>query len=390
MLIILQLRLRPANLILGASARPRLLKKIDFLNYLEAWLKSDKHNRQYKVLPQSKHQKNKTLKGRLVMGLVVNTNTQSLFAQRALSRNTDGLKRNIERLSTGYRINRASDDAAGLSISNKLTTTIRGLEKAKQNASDGISLLQTAEGGLSVIQENLQRIRELVVQGVNGTNGPEEKNALQREINERVKIVNDIAEATSFNGISLLYNNTGTDADITLQTGSSGSEKTILSFRSEQTNNTGVEIDIAEISGGGNDQGHLIEGTATNFALDRIQLEGATVNSFGYDGYTKNGTSQAAHSTNFIATVDDVDKMIGNISRMRSYIGASQNALESKIDYMDIAIENASASRSRIQDVDVAYESSILVRNQILQQTASTMLSQANSQPQIALSLLGQ
>ena len=324
------------------------------------------------------------------MGLVVNTNTQSLFAQRALSRNTDGLKRNIEHLSTGYRINRASDDAAGLSISNKLTTTIRGLEKAKQNASDGISLLQTAEGGLSVIQENLQRIRELVVQGVNGTNGPEEKNALQREINERVKIVNDIAEATSFNGISLLYNNTGTDADITLQTGSSGSEKTILSFRSEQTNNTGVEIDIAEISGGGNDQGHLIEGTATNFALDRIQLEGATVNSFGYDGYTKNGTSQAAHSTNFIATVDDVDKMIGNISRMRSYIGASQNALESKIDYMDIAIENASASRSRIQDVDVAYESSILVRNQILQQTASTMLSQANSQPQIALSLLGQ
>ena len=327
------------------------------------------------------------------MGLVVNTNTQSLFAQRALSRNTDGLKRNIERLSTGYRINRASDDAAGLSISNKLTTTIRGLEKAKQNASDGISLLQTAEGGLGVIQENLQRIRELVVQGVNGTNGPEEKNALQREINERVKIVNDIAEATSFNGISLLYNNTGTDADITLQTGSSGSEKTTLSFRSQLTANAGIEIDIAAISGLSDtmvDHGHLIEGTAANFALDRIQLEGATVNSFGYSGYTKNGNLQAAHSTNFIATVDDVDKMIGNISRMRSYIGASQNALESKIDYMDIAIENASASRSRIQDVDVAYESSILVRNQILQQTASTMLSQANSQPQIALRLLGQ
>ncbi|MEY3256244.1 MAG: hypothetical protein RLZZ29_1379 [Cyanobacteriota bacterium] len=324
------------------------------------------------------------------MGLVVNTNTQSLFAQRALNKNTDGLKRNIERLSTGYRINRASDDAAGLSISNKLTTTIRGLEKAKQNASDGISLLQTAEGGLSVIQENLQRIRELVVQGVNGTNGAAEKNALQREINERVKIVNDITEATSFNGISLLYNNTATDADITLQTGSTGSETTILSFRSEQANNTGVEIDIAETAGGGDDGGHLIEGTATGFALDRIQLEGATVNSFGYDGYTKQGASQAAHSTNFIASVDDVDIMIENISRMRSYIGASQNALESKIDYMEIAIENASTSRSRILDVDVALESSVLVRNQILQQSASTMLSQANSQPQIALRLLGQ
>jgi flagellin len=380
MLIILQLRLRPANLILGASARPRLLKKIDFLNYLEAWLKSDKHNRQYKVLPQSKHQKNKTLKGRLVMGLVVNTNTQSLFAQRALNRNTDGLKRNIEHLSTGYRINRASDDAAGLSISNKLTTTIRGLEKAKQNASDGISLLQTAEGGLSVIQENLQRIRELVVQGVNGTNGAAEKDALQREINERVKLVSDIASATKFNGISLLTANTAATANITLQTGASNGETTTVLFQSEQSSNTGIEIDISETAGGGDDQGHLVENASANFALDRIQLSGATVNSYNY----------STHSTNFTASVADVDTMIDNISRMRSYIGASQNALESKIDYMDIAIENASASRSRIQDVDVAYESSILVRNQILQQTASTMLSQANSQPQIALSLLGQ
>jgi flagellin len=373
------LRLRPVNFILGASTQPRLLKKIDFLNYLEARLKSDKHYRQYKVLPQSKHQKNKTLKGRLVMGLVVNTNTQSLFAQRALNKNTDGLKRNIEHLSTGYRINRASDDAAGLSISNKLTTTIRGLEKAKQNASDGISLLQTAEGGLSVIQENLQRIRELVVQGVNGTNGAAEKDALQREINERVKLVSDIASATKFNGISLLTANTAATANITLQTGASNGETTTVLFQSEQSANTGIEIDISETAGGGDDQGHLVENATANFALDRIQLSGATVNSYNY----------ATHSTNFSASVGVVDTMIDNISRMRSYIGASQNALESKIDYIDIAIENASASRSRIQDVDVAYESSILVRNQILQQTASSMLSQANSQPQIALSLLG-
>lgn len=314
------------------------------------------------------------------MGLVVNTNTQSLFAQRALNKNTDGLKRNIEHLSTGYRINRASDDAAGLSISNKLTTTIRGLEKAKQNASDGISLLQTAEGGLSVIQENLQRIRELVVQGVNGTNGAAEKDALQREINERVKLVSDIASATKFNGISLLTANTAATANITLQTGASNGETTTVLFQSEQSSNTGIEIDISETAGGGDDQGHLVENASANFALDRIQLSGATVNSYNY----------STHSTNFTASVADVDTMIDNISRMRSYIGASQNALESKIDYIDIAIENASASRSRIQDVDVAYESSILVRNQILQQTASTMLSQANSQPQIALQLLGQ
>ncbi len=117
------------------------------------------------------------------MALVVNTNTQSIFAQRALRSNTTGLERNIEHLSTGYRINRAADDAAGLSISNKLTTTIKGLEKAKQNAGDGISLIQTAEGGLQVIQDNLQRIRELFVQAINGTNGENEKAAIQREIN---------------------------------------------------------------------------------------------------------------------------------------------------------------------------------------------------------------
>ena len=102
--------------------------------------------------------------------LVVNTNTQSIFAQRALRTNTAGLQRNIEHLSTGYRINRAADDAAGLSIASKLTTTVRGLDKAKQNAGDGISLLQTTEGGLQVIQENLQRVRELFIQAINGTN----------------------------------------------------------------------------------------------------------------------------------------------------------------------------------------------------------------------------
>lgn len=311
--------------------------------------------------------------------LVVNTNTQSLFAQRALNKNTMGLKSNIEHLSTGFRINRAADDAAGLSISNKLTTTIRGLEKAKQNASDGISMLQTAEGGLSVIQENLQRIRELVVQGVNGTNGTNEKDALQREINERVKVIKDIADSTKFNGITLLTANTASGANISLQTGANNAETTNILFQSEQTASTGVEIDITETAGGADDQGHLVEGATTNFALDRLQISGASVNSYNY----------ATHSTNVSATLTDVDTMIDNISRMRSYIGASQNALESKIEYIDVAMENASASRSRIQDVDVAKESSILVKNQILQQTAAAMLSQANTQPQIALQLIG-
>lgn len=311
--------------------------------------------------------------------LVVNTNTQSIFAQRALRKNTMGLQRNIEHLSTGYRINRAADDAAGLSISNKLTTTIKGLVKAKQNAGDGISLIQTAEGGLQIIQENLQRIRELVVQGVNGTNGTNEKNALQREINERVKVIDDIASSTSFNGITLISGNTAASADISLQTGANNGETTTLSFRSEQSANTGIEIDITEVADGGStDYGHLAENTSAGVALDRLQISGASVNSYNY----------ATHTTNVAAAVGDIDTMIDNISRMRSYLGASQNALESKLEYIDIAMENASASRSRIQDVDVAYESSILVKNQILQQTASAMLAQANQTPQIALQLI--
>lgn len=311
------------------------------------------------------------------MSVVINTNTQSLFAQRALNINTSSLQANIEHLSTGHRINRASDDAAGLSISYKLSSTIRDLENAKRNTANGISMLQTAEGGLSIIQENLQRMRELFIQAVNGTNGEAEKSALQREINERVKTIDTISKATKFNGQALLDGST----NYTLQTGADQGQTTIIRFLAETTDsNTGIKIDISEDQGGIDDSGHMIENVSlAGFALDEISVGSSTV--AAYDNMT------------FTETPDGVgilDTIIGNISRMRSYIGASQNALESKIEYIDVAIENNSSSRSRIQDIDVAKESAILVRNQILQQTSSTMLSQANSQPEIAVSLLGQ
>ena len=318
------------------------------------------------------------------MGLVVNTNTQSLFAQRALRNNTAGLKANIERLSTGFRINRASDDAAGLSISSKLTTSIRGIEKAKQNAGDGISLIQTAEGGLGVIQENLQRIRELVVQGKNGTNGPSEADALQREINERIRNISDIADATKFNGQDLLINAT----DKTLQTGAENGQVTTIELTGGLQANMGINLNISyERTGTNSDFGSLVEGITdvvfANKGLHNIHL-GVT----GMNVQSLDKTLDPATGQNVTVSVNHLDKMIDNISRMRSYLGAKQNALESKIEYLDIARENAEASRSRIQDVDVAQESSVLVKNQILQQTASAMLAQANSQPQIALSLL--
>jgi len=338
-------------------------------------------------------------------GLVVNTNTQSIFAQRALRKNTMSLQRNIEHLSTGFRINRAADDAAGLSIANKLTTTIKGLDKAKQNAGDGISLIQTAEGGLTVIQDNLQRIRELVVQGINGTNGINEQNALQREINERIGVISDIAGSTKFNGISLLSSGA---ADVTLQTGANNGETTTLGFTANATANTGIKIDITQATSGtaSDTYGELTENITHAAADDAIDVPIFALNNLkitetdtdavaAYDAgaaaiaETSLTAGQGSLQGRTPDAVGKIDTMIDNISRMRSYLGASQNALESKMEYMDIAMENAESSRSRIQDVDVAYESSILVKNQILQQTASAMLSQANQTPQIALQLLG-
>jgi flagellin len=297
------------------------------------------------------------------MPLMVNTNTQSLFAQRALGSNTQDLQRSVEKLSTGYRINRAGDDAAGLSISQKLTSTIRGLEKAKQNSADGISLLQTAEGGLSIAQDNLQRIRELMVQAANGTNSANEIDAMQREINERVRVISDAAGQVQFNGISLL----GGAANITLQTGSDNGQTTTLNFASGTTA-TGINIAVTTTTAGSIGEGAI--------QLNNLRLASATVANAA-------GTTSAA-----TGTIANIDTMISNVSRMRSYLGAMQNSLESKMDYLNIAVENNSSARSRVQDVDVASESSILVRNQILQQSAAAMLGQANAAPQLALNLL--
>ena len=321
------------------------------------------------------------------MSVVVNTNTQSIFAQRALSRNTMDMQRNIEHLSTGFKINRAADDAAGLSISEKMTARIQGFAKAKQNASDGISMAQTADGSLGIIQENLQRIRELVVQGLNQTYSANELNALQNEINQRILNIQDISDSTEFNGISLLDGTTNR----VLQTGADDGQTTTLNFAAGGTvAQTGIAIDITAQSNSAADteHGHLVEGvTPDAFALNMLHLAGAT----GVDSLAGNANNVSIAITNTPAQLNlaDIDTIIDNVSRMRSELGAVQNAIESKILYLDIARENAEASRSRIKDVDVAYESSALVKNQILQQSASAMLSQANQTPQIALQLIG-
>jgi flagellin len=308
------------------------------------------------------------------MSITVNTNTQSIFAQRALGSNTFNMQKSIEKLSTGFRINRAGDDAAGLSISEKLTAQIRGLEKASQNIGDGISLVQTAEGGLSVVQDNMQRIRELFVQAVNGTNGDKERDAIQREINERVTTIDDIAKATKFNGQALLQ----TAANKTIQSGADNGQTTTITLASGgATANTGINISITyERVADATERGQLVEGTTAGFALNELSV-GATV-----------AAKDNATTTLTAGGLNLIDTMLDNLSRMRSYLGAVQNSLDSKSEYVNVAMENASASRSRVRDTDVAKESSIMIRNQILQQSSAAMLSQANQTPQLALNLL--
>lgn len=299
----------------------------------------------------------------------INTNTQALFAQRSLYRNTQALEKSVERMSTGLRLNKAGDDAAGLSIADKLKAEVEGLRKAKQNSLDGISMTQSMDGGLQAIQENLFRIRELMVQGLNGTNGTQEANAIQREINERIGIIDDIATTVKFNGQSLLKGGTSK----TLQSGAYANETTTIVITPGAAG-TGIDIDIEATTGAG----QLSEGATAGFALAKLHIAGATVDSQD-DTFTNTGAN---------GTLSDIDQMVNNINRMRSHLGAVQNSLESKIFFLDLHAENVLASESRVRDLDIAAESSNLVKNQVLQQASTAMLAQANSMAEVALNLI--
>ncbi|MCH2228041.1 MAG: flagellin [Candidatus Caenarcaniphilales bacterium] len=307
------------------------------------------------------------------MGITVNTNVQSLFAQRALRMNTGSVQKSIERLSTGFRINRAGDDAAGLSISNKMTTLIRGMNQAKRNIGDGIAMISTIDSALGTVQDNLQRIRELTVQALNGTNSEDELAAIQREVNERIIAIDDMGTQATFNGVNLLK---GTQ-DITLQIGAENGQTLKMETSATVTADTGFKVDFSSTT-----LGSIGEGT--------IDLSSFSVGSKSVGTVAENSTSSATAVAGTVTPTAllQLDSMIDNISRMRSTVGAYENSLTSNMDYLDRYSESLEGARSRVRDVDVAAESADLLKNQILQQTASAMLSQANSAPQVALSLL--
>jgi len=278
------------------------------------------------------------------MALTINTNIASINAQRNLSVTQIQLQRSLERLSSGLRINKAGDDAAGLAISENMRAIIRSANQAVRNANDGVSLLQTAEGGLNETSNILIRMRELAEQASTGTVGSTERSYIQSEFNQLRLEIDRIANATEFNGTNLLDGNLST---------------------------AGVSFQVGVRNVAANDRISVSIGTATASAL-------------GLD------TTNVAVSTQTVAqsALSIIDTAITSVSNLRGTLGAVQNRLQSTINNLQVAIENTSAAESRIRDVDVASETALLTRAQILTQAGTAILAQANQTPQTALTLL--
>jgi len=277
------------------------------------------------------------------MGLRIATNVQSLAAQRFLGANTGNTNRSLERLSSGSRINRAGDDAAGLAISEKLKANIRSMKQATRNANDGVSMIQTAEGAMNEVSNILIRMRELSIQGSSDTLGDTERGFIDKEVQALKAEVDRIALSTEFNGRKLL----------------DGSEKNL-------------EIQI---------------GVNNNSVLDRFEYDTReSKTSLEGLGLTSVSTAKKENSQQNMAMIDAA---LTRLSNNRSALGALQNRLSSTINNLQIYTENLSAANSRIRDTDMAEESSELTKNNILTQANVSVLGQANSNSQMALKLLG-
>jgi len=279
------------------------------------------------------------------MALQIYTNLASLNARRNLERANNALNISVQRLSSGLRINSAKDDAAGLSISEKLRAHIRSINVAIRNAQDGISLAQTAEGALSEIGNILARMRELAEQASNGSLGTSERSALDNEYQQLLSEIDRISNVTEFNGVKLL-NGSQSATGITLQVGFMNTTNDRITFFSginaTNTTNLGLTGIFATISSAGNAQSALTQ----------------------------------------------IDSAISTVTTRRGTLGAIQNRLEITISNLSVTVENLSAADSRIRDADFAYETAMFTRNQILVQAGTAILAQANVLPQNVLTLL--
>jgi len=274
------------------------------------------------------------------MAIVINTNIASLNAQRNLNSSQLGLNKSMQRLSSGLRINSASDDAAGLAISDRMTSQVRGLNQAARNAQDGISMAQTAEGALNETTNLLQRMREISVQSANDTNTEDDRASLQAEFKQLQSEIQRISDNTQFNNRGVLNGSAAGGAIFHI--GANANQTITLSINSMGVQALGVDSGDATIS-----------------------------------------TQSAAN-----AAISTIDSAIASVDEERGKLGAVMNRLESTIANLSNVSENISASRSRIIDADIAQETSAMTKNNILQQAGVSVLAQANQTPQLALSLL--
>jgi flagellin len=274
----------------------------------------------------------------------INTNVQSLNAQRNLAASSGSLATSMQRLSSGLRVNSAKDDSAGLAIAERMNAQVKGMNVAIRNANDGISLAQTAEGALGKVGDSLQRMRELAVQSANGTNSADDRLNLDAEYQELALEVQRVLEGTTFNGETLLDGAGGTAGTFSFQIG------------------------------------------ANNVDTDKIDI--VTTDLAGSADITTATGGDVTTAATALTAMDSLDTAIDAITTARAGFGAAQNRFESVISNLQIASENQAASRGRIMDADFAVETSNLSRGQILQQAGTAMIAQANQLPQGVLSLL--
>ena len=312
------------------------------------------------------------------MAVYVNTNVSSLNGRRYLNNVQNQLTTTYQRLSSGMRINSAKDDAAGLQIADRLTTQINGLNQGNRNTNDAIAVAQTMEGALDETTNMLQKIRTLAVQAANGTNTKADYDALQQEVTSLSSEITRIAEQTKYGGQTIL--NGKLDANSNKNSLIDGNGK--LTFQVGA--NKGDEI---ELTGFGVAFG--LSGLAAQAGLDTNKGAADTVDGF----VKKDGNAQARFTISAAdkakLTLANIDKVIAAVDSKRSDLGALQNRLESSIRNQSNVAANQADARSRIRDADFAEESAALSQQSIIQQAATSMLMQANSRPQLALSMLG-
>ena len=306
------------------------------------------------------------------MAIVVNTNVPSLQVQRNLNTATDKLNTAIERMTTGLKINRAADDAAGLYIASGLETQIRGSEVAEGNIQTGVNILQIAEGDLSLIEEHILRIRDLATQAASDYYSEDARKAMADEAVQRYEEINRIAAASNFNGLNLLD---GTLTEMRLQIGpDSPAETNALNITGVFGDSSAKGIELVANEPGDNATIEIRKA----FQGDKVKADG----SLDTGDPTKKPSEEAAA---FIATCDTA---LNNVTTKRAAIGAVQNRLDSAYNSLLVQVENLTAAKSTIMDADIAKESSEYTKQQILQQAASSLLVQANQAPSIALNLV--